>query len=41
MGGTRINNFFSYVSGRYAVKHDKWRGVNLCVNAKVFVLDLA
>ncbi|HEY6389910.1 MAG TPA: M1 family aminopeptidase [Bryobacteraceae bacterium] len=29
MGGTRINNFFSYVSGRYAVKHDKWRDVNL------------
>jgi hypothetical protein len=29
MGGTRINNFFSYLSGRYAVKHDQWRDVKL------------
>ena len=29
MGATRINNFFSYVSARYAVKRDKWHDVNL------------
>jgi ABC-2 type transport system permease protein len=29
MGSTEINDFFSYLSGRYAVKHDKWKDVNL------------
>lgn len=29
MGSTRIQNFYSYVSGNYAVKHDKWNNVNL------------
>jgi ABC-2 type transport system permease protein len=29
MGATDIANFFSYLSGRYAVKHDKWQNVNL------------
>src|SRR6202008_2386145 len=29
MGSTDINNFFSYISGRYAIKHDKWENVNL------------
>ncbi|MBB6142357.1 hypothetical protein HNQ77_000295 [Silvibacterium bohemicum] len=29
MGSTDIADFFSYLSGRYAVKHDKWQNVNL------------
>ncbi|MFZ0747437.1 MAG: M1 family aminopeptidase [Terracidiphilus sp.] len=29
MGSTRIQNFFSYVSGDYAIKRDKWNNVNL------------
>ena len=29
MGATRINNFFSFVSGRFEVRRDKWRNVNL------------
>jgi ABC-2 type transport system permease protein len=29
MGSTDINDFFSYLSGRYSVKHDKWQNVNL------------
>ncbi len=29
MGDTRINNFFSFVSGRFAVKRDLWRDVKL------------
>ncbi|MBV9266964.1 MAG: hypothetical protein JO061_12415 [Acidobacteriaceae bacterium] len=29
MGSTRINDFYSYVSARYAVKRDKWNDVNL------------
>ncbi len=29
MGDTRINNFFSFLSGRFDVKRDKWNDVNL------------
>jgi len=29
MGATRTADFFSYLSGRYQVKQDKWRNVNL------------
>jgi ABC-2 type transport system permease protein len=29
MGDVKINNFFSFISGRYAVKRDKWKDVNL------------
>jgi ABC-2 type transport system permease protein len=29
MGSTRIANFFSYLSGNYAVKRDNWNGVKL------------
>ena len=29
MGTARIQDFFSYISGNYAVKRDKWNGVNL------------
>ena len=29
MGTARIQDFFSYISGSYAVKRDKWNGVNL------------
>jgi len=29
MGSTRIQNFFSYVSGQYAVRRDTWNGVKL------------
>ena len=29
MGDTRINNFFSFLSGRFDVRRDKWKNVNL------------
>ncbi len=29
MGDTRINNFYSFLSGRFEVKRDKWKDVNL------------
>jgi ABC-2 type transport system permease protein len=29
MGDARINNFFSFLSGRFEVKRDKWKDVNL------------
>jgi len=29
MGDVKINNFFSFISGRFAVKRDKWNNVNL------------
>ncbi len=29
MGDTKINNFFSFISGRYAVKRDQWKNVKL------------
>jgi len=29
MGSTRINNFFSFLSGRFSVKRDQWRDVKL------------
>jgi hypothetical protein len=29
MGSTKIQDFFSYISGDYAVKRDKWNNVNL------------
>jgi len=29
MGDTRINNFFSFLSGRFNVKRDEWKGVKL------------
>ncbi|HXJ96281.1 MAG TPA: M1 family aminopeptidase [Terriglobia bacterium] len=29
MGDTRINNFFSFLSGRFNVRRDQWKGVNL------------
>jgi ABC-2 type transport system permease protein len=29
MGSTQIQDFFSYISGEYAVKHDTWNGVKL------------
>jgi len=29
MGASRINDFFSFLSGRYAVKHDHWKNVKL------------
>jgi hypothetical protein len=29
MGSTEINDFFSYLSGRYTIKRDKWQDVNL------------
>ena len=29
MASTEINDFFSYLSGRYTVRHDKWQNVNL------------
>ncbi len=29
MGSTKIQDFFSYISGNYAVKHDNWNGVRL------------
>jgi hypothetical protein len=29
MGSTKIADFFSYLSGRYAVKRDQWKNVNL------------
>jgi ABC-2 type transport system permease protein len=29
MAATSINDFFSYLSGRYTVKRDKWQNVNL------------
>ena len=29
MGNTRINNFFSFISGRYAIRRDEWKGVKL------------
>jgi hypothetical protein len=28
-GGTKMADFFAYLSGRYAVKRDKWKNVNL------------
>ncbi len=31
MGYTRINNFFSFLSGRFNVQRDKWKDVNLQV----------
>jgi ABC-2 type transport system permease protein len=29
MGDTRINNFFSFLSGRFNVRRDQWKGVKL------------
>jgi len=29
MGSTKTADFFAYISGRYAVKRDKWKNVNL------------
>jgi len=29
MENTRINNFFSFLSGRFSVKHDQWKDVKL------------
>jgi ABC-2 type transport system permease protein len=29
MGGTRINDFFSFLSGRFSVKTDQWKNVKL------------
>ena len=29
MGDTRINNFFSFLSGRFSVKRDQWKNVKL------------
>jgi ABC-2 type transport system permease protein len=29
MGDTRINNFYSFLSGKFEVKRDKWKDVNL------------
>ena len=29
MGSVKMADFFAYLSGRYAVKHDKWHNVNL------------
>jgi len=29
MGDTRINNFYSFLSGRFDVKRDRWKDVNL------------
>jgi ABC-2 type transport system permease protein len=29
MGDTRVANFYSFISGRFAVKKDKWNNVNL------------
>jgi ABC-2 type transport system permease protein len=29
MGDARINNFFSFISGRFAVKRDQWKNVKL------------
>ena len=29
MGDTRINNFFSFISGRFAVRRDQWKDVKL------------
>ncbi len=29
MGDAKINNFYSFISGRYAVKRDEWKGVKL------------
>jgi ABC-2 type transport system permease protein len=29
MGETKINNFFSFLSGRFDVRRDKWKNVNL------------
>jgi len=29
MGGLRINDFFSFLSARFAVKHDQWKNVKL------------
>lgn len=29
MGDTRINNFFSFLSGRFEVRRDQWKNVNL------------
>ncbi|MGI8745402.1 MAG: ABC transporter permease/M1 family aminopeptidase [Bryobacteraceae bacterium] len=29
MGGTRINNFYSFISGRFAVKKEEYKGVKL------------
>jgi ABC-2 type transport system permease protein len=29
MGSTKIQDFFSYISGNFAVKHDNWNGVRL------------
>jgi hypothetical protein len=29
MGATRVADFFAYLSGRYAIKHDKWKNINL------------
>ena len=29
MGSTKIQNFFSYISGKYAVKRDTWNGVRI------------
>lgn len=31
MGDTRINNFFSFLSGRFSVKRDKWKDVDLVI----------
>ena len=30
-GDTRINNFYSFLSGRFAVKRDKWKNVDLVI----------
>jgi hypothetical protein len=29
MGGTKIQNFYTFVSARYAVRRDRWRDVNI------------
>ena len=31
MGDTRINNFFSFLSGRFSVRRDKWKNVDLAI----------
>ncbi|HUJ93605.1 MAG TPA: M1 family aminopeptidase, partial [Candidatus Bathyarchaeia archaeon] len=31
MGDTKINNFYSFLSGRFNVKRDKWKNVNLAI----------
>lgn len=31
MGDARINNFFSFLSGRFSVKRDKWKNVDIAI----------